>query len=1018
MTIEPLDFFVLRTPRLAANSLKELNAHRSFTKLADYLHACFQAQELRDAVAMASEPLYAELMKFLANGPSSLSPKLSVTLYKYLVRMATRPTPFGLFAGISLGQIDGGRSLFTLSGHVKPSFRFDMAFAAHLSRRALEHTDIGQHAAYVTNRSLITFDDHYRYMGYQLENSSKHYRWMRIKRNPLLDYIISFTKRKRTFQAICHHLQHAGLSDVQATQYLQTLVAKQCLIPDTEPVATRKRPLANLVETTVGLVQTDTGVFASSLREAQAVLEAIPPVIRDGYKGATFQVDLAVGMESNQLKYHTAQLITREINELMPLAQRHVPDELTDFCQRFTQRYDNREVRLLEALDPDRGIGYGDIYGGYLSGSSLLQHLGLQRKQQNDKGEKHKLNDLLMKRFSANLDKKETIELTYEDIQFLASDVRPDLSQMNTTGYGMGQLIASNTKSLDNGDFLFNLHVASIQSALPLMARFCHLDHKLETKLKECAQLEDQASPDICFAEIVFLPDNRVGNVMLRPALRDYELVITGHGTAKDDNTIPVADLFISVADGKVILRSEKMDKIIVPRLSCAHNYRTGSSLYRFLCDLQQQRASSAIRWDWGAYKDAAYLPRVTYKHLLLARARWHIAKLDEKSLLRQDPLVAIETLRTRYQLPEAVILAQGDNELFLDLTHPIAAGILINHLSYASAILFETIATTNGCPVVDSHGGVYANEIILPFKTNGRFTLPSLNRSTEQAIRRSFPPGSEWVYLKLYIGLGESDRLLTNEIARFIQQLQQEDLLSKWFFVRYNDPEHHIRIRILLKETDGKLPLQQIAAYANAHFGPALDNGVIHRIQYDTYVREIERYGGPHISICETIFHLDSEVSLRVLPCFSNEHSEQHKLVSAMIAIDDLLEALAIQPAEKLEWVTNWRDLFLLEFGGKKDLKLNLDRKYRAYRKFIEQHFNNNQRHISNYAPLGQRFASLEALELHRWVTPNIAASLTHMFVNRHFHVAQREIELIVYHFLIKSYRTNRYQIGGVHSP
>src|SRR5690606_41839829 len=50
----------------------------------------------------------------------------------------------------------------------------------------------------------------------------------------------------------------------------------------------------------------------------------------------------------------------------------------------------------------------------------------------------------------------------------------------------------------------------------PLMARFCHLDKRLENTLRQCVRLEDEASPDVCLAEIVFIPDDRMGNVMLR----------------------------------------------------------------------------------------------------------------------------------------------------------------------------------------------------------------------------------------------------------------------------------------------------------------------------------------------------------------------------------------------------------------------------------------------------------------------------------------------------------------------
>lgn len=1018
MTIEPLDFFVLRTPRLAAKTIDELNANRAPEELATYFYTHFQAQELRDAIAVASEPLHAELLKFLADGPSSLSPKLAVTLYKYVVRMAMRSTPFGLFAGIALGQISTDSSRFVLSGSVTPTFRIDMAFAAHLTRWAHAHTDIRKHITYRKNSSLITFDDHYRYMGYHLDNGNRHYRWMRTKRNPLLDLLMTYTCQTRTYRDVCTCLAQVGLNSIQVEKYVDQLVANQCLIPGTEPVATGKKPVTDQVAAAVGIITESHGCFAPSLKDARKVLATIPPAIRNGYKGSIIQADLAVGTHCNQLARHTAQLLTREIGELIPLARHQTPADLADFCRRFTLRYDTREVRLLEALDPDRGVGYGDTRKAYRSGSSLLQHLGLHENHtDHPQGAEH-LHQMIMRRHTVDPLKTPIIELSAEDIQSLASSAPFRPADTATTGYLMGQLVAPHAAAIDKGDFLFHLHIAAVRSALPLMARFCHLDKRLENKLRQCVRLEDEASPDVCLAEIVFIPDDRMGNVMLRPALRDYELILTGHGGVADDSTIPVADLLISVVKGHVVLRSDKLDKIIVPRLSCAHNYRTGTSLYRFLCDLQQQSHSLSIGWDWGAYNAGDFLPRVTYKHVVLTRARWRITMADDQDFFRQQPLVAAAALRSRYQLPTAVILAQGDNELLLDLTHVTAATVLINHLKHAPAILFEHIARQGDSPVEGLHGNTYHNEIILPFKTNGQFTVQTKRQTHAPIIRRSFPPGSEWVYLKLYMGLGECDRLLITAVSGFINQLKQEGLLQKWFFVRYADPEYHLRIRVLLWKQDGRLPLQSVATCASRYFEPAMEQGLIYRMQYDTYERELERYGGAATITCETVFQLDSEASLALLPHFITDPGEKSRLVCAMIAVDDLLDAFGLQAATKLQWVTGWWDSFFQEFGGSKDLKLKLDQKFRENRAFIEQHFGADLRHTGYRTPLGYRLGALKTLNGQRWITPPIAASLSHMFVNRHFHTEQREMELVVYHFLIKCYRTNRYQNDGALRP
>ncbi|MEC3878626.1 lantibiotic dehydratase [Parapedobacter sp. 10938] len=1014
MTIEPLDFFMLRTPRLAANTINELNANRTPEALANYLNTCFQEPALQHAVAVTSGPLHRELMKFLEEGPPSLQPKLSTTLYKYLVRMAARATPFGLFAGVALGRMAAGPSDFTLSGTSTPALRLDMAFSAHLTRWAHNHTDIRKRIAYRLTNSLIVFEDHYRYMGYRLDNGNRHAHWIRMKRNILLDHVIPYTRETRTYRATWTFLTQMGLNEIQAENYINQLVDRQLLVPNTEPVATGKKPTADAVAATFGIPTDSRGCFAPSLDSAHEVIAAIPPAARQGFKGMPIQADLAIGTDRNQLSWQTARRLTQEIGELMPLAHNRIPAELTDFCRRFTLRYDTKEVRLLEALDPDRGIGYGDTRSAYRSGSSLLQNLGLNAPRTGDQLADNLLH-IMMRQGTIDPTHTPVIELSAEDVRSLAKVTPPEQLDSATTGYIMGQFLAPSTTALDRGDFLFRLQTASVRSALPLLARFCHLDEQLETKLRQCAEMEDQASPDICLAEIVFIPDDRMGNIMLRPALRKHELVLAGHGATADESSIPVADLFVSVVNSRVILRSEKLDKVIVPRLSCAHNYRTGTSLYRFLCDLQHQSHSFSINWDWGAYSAYDFLPRITYKHVVLKRARWRIPAPPDPLFFQQQPLVAVAELRSRHNLPAEVLLTEGDNELLLDLAHFAAAEILIKHLKSAPVILYENLATQGNSPVKGRCGNPFYNEVIIPFKTNGQLPLPSKPPAPPPTVRRSFPPGSEWVYLKLYMGPGECDRVLTGQVNGFLTQLKQAGWLNKWFFTRYADPEHHLRIRILLRPKDGQLPWQGFSDCASQFFAPAVDQGLIYRIQYDTYERELERYGGTAITACETVFHLDSEATLAWLPQSATDASERNRLVYAMIAIDDLLESFGLQPADKLKWVMSWSESFFREFGSAKSLKLNLDKKFRENRLVIERQFHASLRHVDKSAPLGKRFDALKALDAKPWITPQIAASLSHMFVNRHFHTEQREMELILYHFLTKCYRANQYQNDGV---
>ena len=66
--------------------------------------------------------------------------------------------------------------------------------------------------------------------------------------------------------------------------------------------------------------------------------------------------------------------------------------------------------------------------------------------------------------------------------------------------------------------------------------------------------------------------------------------------------------------------------------------------------------------------------------------------------------------------------------------------------------------------------------------------------------ITRKFHPGSEWLYFKVYTGIKTSDTILQEVIEPLVEQLQIQNLIDQWFFIRYNDPKPHLRIRLNLK--------------------------------------------------------------------------------------------------------------------------------------------------------------------------------------------------------------------------
>ena len=215
------------------------------------------------------------------------------------------------------------------------------------------------------------------------------------------------------------------------------------------------------------------------------------------------------------------------------------------------------------------------------------------------------------------------IELTTKDLEQLTPSggdppPLPDAFQV------MATIAAASEEELAAGRFKLLFRGAGGPSGARILGRFCHADPLLAPLVEEHLRAEEAHRPDAVFAEIVHLPEGRIGNILSRPVLRRCEIPFLGRSGAPPEAQIPVTDLEVTVAGPRIVLRSRRLGREIVPRLTTAHNYARGSlGVYRFLCALQSQGVTAGVGWGWGPLEAASFLPRVSLGRVVLARARW-----------------------------------------------------------------------------------------------------------------------------------------------------------------------------------------------------------------------------------------------------------------------------------------------------------------------------------------------------------------------------------------------------------
>jgi len=243
------------------------------------------------------------------------------------------------------------------------------------------------------------------------------------------------------------------------------------------------------------------------------------------------------------------------------------------------------------------------------------------------------------------------------------------------------------------------------------------------------------------------------------------------------------------------------------------------------------------------------------------------------------------------------------------------------------------------------------------------------------------------------------------------------------WFFLRYRDPELHLRVRV---HGPHEFLWRRLWPALNDALRPFRTEGGIWRIQLDTYEREIERYGGEAaFPAIERLFAADSDAVSAIL---AENPADDMRWRIALIGMDRLLDDFGFTIEDKLR---------LTRKSGKsapsdvraEPLNAQLKSKYRSERARLEALMWPSGTLLPDWTPImsildnrsraartafgelrridsaSQLFASLDS----------IASSLLHLHANRMFTGAWAEQEWVLYKFLERLYvsRCARSEVG-----
>jgi thiopeptide-type bacteriocin biosynthesis protein len=385
--------------------------------------------------------------------------------------------------------------------------------------------------------------------------------------------------------------------------------------------------------------------------------------------------------------------------------------------------------------------------------------------------------------------------------------------------------------------------------------------------------------------------------------------------------------------------------------------------------------------------------PRVVCAGTIVSPARWHIRNYGGEGAA---------ALCSRLALPSWVALTRFDQQLVFDLDK--AADVRFFDEAVAGARDFTLSEFLMPAELVRDERDMPLVNQFIAFLGN---TKPSYRgdtfRPAPKKAERNFILGSSWLYLKIYCTPAAANGLIAGKILPAMRALLKKEAKS-WFFIRYSDTSHHIRLRILVNEGG----MGEVVRKLRSRFLGLVRSQVVRSYEADVYTREIERYGSRYIVPAEWLFHCSSELVAGFL-----RNNIEGAFTPEQLAIPScllLLEQFFPNSEGQLAFLERVNASFQKEFRADRALRLDLDKLYRE----IRGHFAGaaegagailslglgNQ--WAAFARQGRKIAGLCRKE-EGSKRATLLADLLHMHLNRLFAARQREQEMVLYYCLLK---------------
>ncbi len=890
---------------------------------------------LKEAIADSSPEFYNLIKQVeVASELEALQLNIQYTVWKYFNRAKFRSTPFGLFAGFgtaSFGSKDCQGSIVLDHFHPHTFTEWDI-------NESKGPVNLENHTIIISNNTFYRLGADLRYIRREVAD----FELCQIPFDKTLYAILTYCSNKQRYQDIIGTFLPLFDDGQELEETIQHLVRIQLLLPEYA---------ANVI----GQDYFKRVNFDAASEKSQYILSEIITSNR---------------CISRKHFEHLPRAVTI-LNNIFPLKENK---NLSRFINDFSKKFELREVPIMIALDPEVGVSYGDLENTE-GGKDLIESL---KKQSN-----HNENinpDPFKKEFLTNLTfSKPSIDL--ETVQGINSV--PNL------------LPNTFTTLLSDAGGMFCIEALGGATATAMAGRFTLASQDIYTACQDIKEKEESANPGVLFFDIGYQSEGHIDNINRRRSIYDHQVSFLDYDTSKEP--LCLNDILVSVSANEVILRSRTLNKRLIPKMSSAYNYsRSDLSVFRFLCDLQHQGLRNNLKPDlMEIFPGLDFYPRIQYKNLIISRAKWKFSYGTGSSTNLTNETLLTFIFRER-KIPKFFRAGSGDQTLFFERDSPIDRLMFLHLLRKSKELYIEEAFKPKNSMLLDSKNNHYNCEIMITLQHGHQCYRPVSFRSFQQdmaAVQRVIPPGGKWLYFEIYCHPQRANEILSSFIDPFLTQFHGK--IHEWFFIRYNHPDDHLRLRLhLVRSNDA----QQITGSLSSKLANYIESGIIPDFSIKTYKRELERYAMVSMSAIERHFYIDSQFAIAVIFLELPNNLLYQLIISTILYLRD-------------------SDLFEYDrFDGQLNkISRSLSKEHGLGLKQHKEINENYKQHIQfgssiSLPPLQLqrmglfRNSLIQVLKLHTIEEGlSLFRDLMHMHINRLFSTDQRTHEMLIYDYTLK---------------